>query len=300
MQRVNCRCFYTQSHLTGRKEGLDVFRPTESKYINNCSFLKQYSWNKYKLVTLKSSIKASGYEEEKNPLYDAEGKYSRDKNEEKLDNSISRTKSKIYEYALCNDFEYFVTLTLDSKKIDRSDVNNYIKKLGQYIRDIRKSTGQKIEYILIPEKHADDLNWHMHGLMKGLQDLREYNESENIPRRMKDKIKKYREENLNLFEWVGYSEKFGFNCVEPIRNKDACSRYITKYISKNIDNDKGITEKNKKKYYASRGLKTSKNIKKGVIPTENIIYDFENEYCKIKWLDMNQADEIEKLFLKTL
>ena len=60
---------------------------------------------------------------------------------------------------------------------------------------------------------------------------------------MKDKILKYREENLNLYEWVGYTKRFGFNCIEPIRNKDACSRYITKYISKNLNNDKGITEK---------------------------------------------------------
>ena len=181
--------------------------------------------------------------------------------------------------------------------MDRGNVNEYIKKLGQYIRDIRKATEQEIKYVLIPEKHADGLNWHMHGLMRGLKDLRKYDLSENIPQKMKDKIRKYREENLNLYEWVGYSKRFGFNCIEPIRDKDACARYITKYISKNLDNDKGITEKNKKKYYCSRGLKTAKNIKKGVIPTQNILYDFENEYCKIKWLNIIEADEIEKLFL---
>ena len=273
---------------------------TESRYIDNCSFLKMYTINKYKLVTLKNPVRVAGYESEKKSLYDVENKYSRNKNEEKLDNSISRSKSKIYEYAICNDFEYFVTLTLDKEKMDRSNISEYIKKLGQYIRDIKKSTGQKIEYILIPEKHADGENWHMHGLMKGLKDLREYNANENIPKKMKDKIKKYREENLYLYEWPGYSKRFGFNCVEPIRDKDACAKYITKYISKNLDNDKGVTEKNKKKYYCSRGLKKAKNIKKGVIQTKDIGYDFENEHCKIKWLNMCQADEIEKLFLKTL
>lgn len=277
-----------------------MIRYTEGRYISNCSFLKQYNKNKYKLVTLKNSIKTAGYEEERNTLYEeskGENKNDRNVNDEKLENNIIRAKSKIYEYAICNDFQYFVTLTLDSKKMDRSDINQYIKRLGQYIRDIRKLTGEKIEYVLIPEKHKDCKNWHMHGLMKGLKDLRKYELSEKIPIKMKDKIIKYREENLNLYEWVGYSRRFGFNCIEPIRDKEACSRYITKYVSKNIDNDMGITEKNKKKYYCSRGLKTAKNIKRGVIPIENIIYDFENEYCKIKWLDYNQAKEIENLFI---
>lgn len=282
-------------HLTVVKEGLNLLMHTESRYVSDCSFLKQYTENKYKLVTLKNSIKVSGYEEEKSILYEENN--MRNKNEDKLDNNIIRAKSKVLEYALCNDFQYFVTLTLDSKKMDRGNINEYIKKLGQYIRNIKKSTGEKIEYVLIPEKHSDCENWHMHGLMKGLKDLRRYDISENIPKRMKDKILKYREENLNLYEWVGYSKKFGFNCIEPIRNKDACSKYITKYINKNLDNDMGVTEKNKKKYYCSRGLKTSKNIKKGVIPTQNIDYDFENEYCKIKWLDGNQAKEIEKMFV---
>lgn len=277
-----------------------MIKYTESRYISNCSILKQYSINKYKLVTLKNPVRVAGYEEEKSVLYEGkkeEKKNNRNVNDEKLENNIIRAKSKVLEYALCNEFEYFVTLTLDSKKIDRSDVNNYIKKLGQYIRNMKKSTGQEIQYVLIPEKHADGENWHMHGLMKGLEDLRKYEETENIPQRMKDKIIKYREENLYLYEWVGYSKRFGFNCIEPIRNKDACAKYITKYISKNLDNDKGVTEKNKKKYYCSRGLKKAKNIKKGVIPTEKIIYDYENEYCKIKWLNICQADDIEKLFV---
>ena len=155
---------------------------TESRYIDNCSFLKMYTINKYKLVTLKNPVRVAGYESEKKSLYDVENKYSRNKNEEKLDNSISRSKNKIHEYALCNDFQYFVTLTLDKEKMDRSDINEYIKKLGQYIRNIKKIRGEEIKYILIPERHKDGENWHMHGLMKGLLDLRKYDENENIER----------------------------------------------------------------------------------------------------------------------
>jgi len=267
-----------------------VRRFSESRYINSCSILKMYNKNVYKLITIKCNIKVSGYEEKEDNCK------TREKNGEKIKESIIRTRSKILEYALCNDFEYFVTLTLDAKKMERDNIEKFIKKLGQYIRDLRKHTGQNIEYLLIPERHKDGENWHMHGLVKGLRDLRKYDISENIPKKMKDKIIQYREHNLNLYEWKGYTEKFGFNCIEPVRNKIAVSRYVTKYISKNIDGDMGVTEKNKKKYYCSRGLKTAKNIKKGVINIESIEYDFENDYCKVKWLNAEQAKEIEKLF----
>ena len=240
---------------------------------------------------MKRCVRVSGYEDGKkdNPK-------NREKNDEKLDNNIIRARSKILEYALCNEFEFFVTLTLNGEKVQRNDIDNYIKKLGQYIRDVRKSTGQKIEYLLIPERHRDGENWHMHGLVKGLKDIRKFDVSESIPLKMKDKILRYREEGLDLYEWTGYAEKFGFNCVEPIRDKVAVSRYITKYISKSINGDMGITEKNKKKYYCSRGLKTVKVIKKGVINVEGIVYDYDGEYARIKWLDSHQAKEIEKLF----
>ena len=65
-------------------------------------------------------------------------KRERNINENKLENNLSRAKSKIFQYAMCNDFEYFVTLTLDSKKYDRYNLSKFIKDLGQMIRNNRK------------------------------------------------------------------------------------------------------------------------------------------------------------------
>ena len=265
---------------------------TTAKIWPDYSFLKRYG-EKYKLVTM-DYYRPAGYEE--NCLYESDKSDESDenKNYEKLAQSISRARQKIFEYAICNDFDFFVTLTLDESKIKRDDIDNYIKKLGQYIRNLRR-TGQNIEYLLIPEKHRDGQNWHMHGLMKGISDLRIFDVDEHIPFKMKDKILRYREQNLDLYEWVGYAEKFGFNCIEPVRNLEACSKYVTKYVSKEIG--KGINVKNKKMYYASRGLKRAELIKKGMIINKaDIVYDYVAEHCKIKWLTEDQAKEIEKLF----
>lgn len=201
----------------------------------------------------------------KRPGFELDGDivYSRDVNEDKLSNNVIRAKMKIFEYAMCNDFEYFVTLTLSPDKYDRSNLDKYIKDLGQFIRDYRKKYNVDVQYILIPERHKDNNSWHMHGLIKG------------IP-----------EEHLTLNkngykDWKNYSDKFGYMSISQIRNREAVSKYITKYVSKTLEVGGGVTEKNKKLYYCSRGLKTSEKVREGTLTSwqlEKIPFEFENEY----------------------
>ena len=40
----------------------------------------------------------------------------------KLSNNISRAKSKVFEYAYCNHWDYFITLTISPDKYDRYDL----------------------------------------------------------------------------------------------------------------------------------------------------------------------------------
>ena len=86
---------------------------------------------------------------------------------EKLEESIIRTRSRIYELAICNEWDFFVTLTLDKSKYDRMDLKKYRKDLAQFIRDYNKKYKINIKYLLIPEMHKDGA-WHMHGLIIGL------------------------------------------------------------------------------------------------------------------------------------
>ena len=48
----------------------------------------------------------------------------------KLGNSVSRAKNKIFDYALNNEFTYFVTLTINSNH-DRFNLSSFRKKVSQ-------------------------------------------------------------------------------------------------------------------------------------------------------------------------
>lgn len=80
--------------------------------------------------------------------------------------SLCRTKRNIRELALCNNFEFFFTLTVNSIVCDRYSldvVQNNLKKLFKAYK--RKYS--KFYYICITEKHNDGA-FHFHGLCKGL------------------------------------------------------------------------------------------------------------------------------------
>lgn len=218
--------------------------------------VKQYNDNIYKLVNIIQPNKSKREE------------YRRDINEEKLDNSMARSRSKVFEYAVCNKFDYFVTLTLNKEKYDRKDLATYIKDLGQFIRNYRNKHNVDIQYLLIPEKHKDG-SWHMHGLIKG------------IP---KEHLVK---NEHGYLDWLPYREKFGYISIDNVKNQEAVSKYITKYISKALKRDlRG--QKEKKVYYNTRGLKTAQTIIEGYLQAtklNQITFDFENDYIRLK--DMN-------------
>jgi len=177
-------------------------------------------------------------------------------------------------------------LTLNPDKHNRYDLNEYIKKLGQWIRDQRKK-GMDLKYLLIPEPHKNGA-WHMHGLITGLrdQDLRQFQLSENIPEKMKKMIRSGR----IIYDIPKYKDKFGFVSVEKIQNREAVAKYITKYISKALQADLK-REKEKKLYYTSRGLKTAEKVIEGYLPVGElyrITFDFENDYIRQKDMDHKQ------------
>jgi hypothetical protein len=81
-----------------------------------------------------------------------------------MERSMRRARAKLRRFALANDFEYFVTLTLDPAKIDRYDPATVTKALGRWADNMVRRHG--LRYILVPERHQDGAI-HFHGFMAG-------------------------------------------------------------------------------------------------------------------------------------
>ena len=218
-----------------------------------------------------------------------------DENQREQSN-IRRAARQIEAYALCNDWDNFITCTLDKDKFpDRKDLDLYRSTLMQVIRDLRKSYGT-LEVLLVPELHKNKEGWHMHGLTRGIPEyaLRPFNLSEKLPKYIRDKLK----QGWPVYDWPDYRKRFGFVDVEPVRSRDAAARYITKYLTKDISLVTAQELKSGKHlYFHTRGLLLPEKIEnasghypeafpKNLVPTENGFYKW--DYGEVQWYQKPQ------------
>ena len=125
-------------------------------------YFKQYT-NKYYRVYCIKSCRISGFEEkDKNNLLSI-------KEVDKINSeicSLSRTKRNIKELALCNNFEYFATITVNSINVDRFSLEECQNLLKKNLKKIKRKNSD-FGYIFITEKHKNGA-FHFHGLVKGI------------------------------------------------------------------------------------------------------------------------------------
>ena len=212
----------------------------------------------------------------------------------KLEKNIQRAKNNIFEYAYCNLWDWFFTGTLDPQKYDRTNLDKFHKDLTQWLRDYGKQHNVQIKFLLVPEQHSDGISWHIHGFLRGLpkEHLKQFVIGDVMGKALAEKVKK----GDVVYNWLPYAKKFGFCDLEPIRNPEAVSKYMTKYINKNLASS--VKDLNAHLYYHSRGLKKAEVIKKGVMATP-ITPTYENEYCSVAWLDYSEEllQELSSSFL---
>jgi len=254
-----------------------IFIPLrEPKYKRNVAIVKRYG-NTHLRLSLHQTLRTKGLD---CPNKHPPGKGS--VNEEKLDESISRTKSRLYEYALCNPWDWFVNFTLDPVKYDRHDLKRYCKDLAQWIRNYNRLRNTNIKYLFVPERHKDGA-WHIHGFICGLppDHLTPFTLEDHLPYKLRKKLAA----NHAVYNWEAYAKKFGYCDIEPIRNPEAAKKYILKYITKDLS--RCVSELNAHMFYASQGLNKAETVKQGILIekfTDIAPIDYENDYVTVSWL----------------
>ena len=172
----------------------------------------------------------------------------------KLAASISRTKRSILELALCNDWDYFITMTLDEEKRNRFDLESWHKSFQEFLKYRRKRDHLNISYLLVPEQHGDGA-WHCHGLIRGVMplDLIPFSNMDKAGYLSKDGKRLPRKlRESDYLNWRDFQNSFGFCSLGRLVNCDAVSFYITKYITKDLA--RCVSTCGKHMYWASKKL----------------------------------------------
>lgn len=235
-----------------------------------------------------------------NPYLPKEGKRKGCKTEdaaaaeaERLSQSLSRSRKRIFEAAACNPWEWFFTGTLDACKCDRFDVDATFKRLSQFIRDYRKASGNDVKYLIVPERHKNGA-WHFHGLLNGLpvDALHKFSLSERLPLRIRKTI----QSGTDVYEWREYSRRFGYTTLTRVRDENAVACYVTKYITKDVIKTAAAAGY-RHLYYISKGLQKPATIAESYCSTSYTpICDYENDYVQI--LKINDKQEAESIIAR--
>jgi hypothetical protein len=177
--------------------------------------------------------------------------------EQNLISSLNRTKQKVIDLALSNNWDYFVTLTFNPDNLEYDLGSNEFKdgftcispnvqdryyddlsrRVTQWLNNIRKRKCKDMKYIIVPEYHLSH-RIHFHGLFSNISELT-----------MTDSHKKDKASRtiFNLEEFT-----LGFTDCTLVDNQVGSVLYISKYYSKELIS---VTF-NKKRYWRSRNLET--------------------------------------------
>lgn len=146
-------------------------------------------------------------------------------------NKFYQVRTKIKDYCLSNDFNYFWTLTFSE---DRYNDSFAYEKLSKWLKKMKRKYGH-FQYIFIPERHRDGAI-HFHGVTCDFSGS------------IVDSGVKHRGHIVyNATDW-----NYGYSTLSKIRNRQKCASYVTKYVTKDLLNTPVL--KGKKKYWSSKGL----------------------------------------------
>lgn len=181
--------------------------------------------------------------------------------EKKKYENLYKSKQKLIDLVYCNSlvspWEYFVTLTFDPKKVDSYNYDVVLDAMHKWL-DNMKHQNKELKYVLVPELHKSG-RVHIHGLFKNCPNLKLIDSGKT-------------KNGCKIYNIVNY--KYGFTTISKIKNQEAVSVYMSKYMTKELI-DKGC----KKTYWCSKDL---------IRPTMNYAKLTENELNF--YIDNNRAN----------
>lgn len=198
-----------------------------------------------------------------------------------LQRSINRTKTKISDLVLCNDFTHFATFTFSPEKVkdrhDFAETSNLLKRwINTEQKNHERTHGFKFAYLIVPERHKNGA-WHFHALLKNYKNpTQDFYSSKNPYITVKEikTAKRYKNRQYLTRYTLGRSE------LAPIRDTTKMASYIKKYITKEL-----ITEPNAKRFWCSRALKRPEII-------ENLV----EEYTRIPQQYRTQSHDYHEIY----
>lgn len=153
--------------------------------------------------------------------------------------SISRTRQTIEDICLCNKFEWFCTFTFDPKRYDNANFGSACRYMTKWLHNAKDRHSPNLQYLVIPEQHKSG-HWHFHALLSHFEG------------QMKDsKHCQHSRPIFNIKNWM-----FGFSTAVRIddEGQEAVSRYIRKYITKDMLSGQFKRAMGKRRFFASTGL----------------------------------------------
>ena len=224
--------------------------------------------------------------------------------EEALRASIRRARRKIYDYAICNPFDCFVTLTLDSREINRGDYSEVIKKLSTYLDNRVRRRG--LIYLGVPELHKKG-GLHFHFLMNSAALTLVDSGTVSVTGKKKPiKVETANRQGIplsqrhtvyNIADWtLGFS-----TAIMTYGDRGAVAHYLSKELLKLVQksvNTHGVQEKVGGRWYLSGG-----KLHKPVIRLDNVdyanvkgqTYDFDCPFAEMKVFVFKDDGSVLKL-----
>ncbi|GLC80239.1 rolling circle replication-associated protein [Lacrimispora brassicae] len=191
--------------------------------------------------------------------------------------SMNRSQGKVYNYARCNDWDWFVTFTFDRKKVDRYSFDACRKKMSNWLQNFRKKYPDSY-YLVVSERHKDGA-YHFHGLFGGVDEEQLVWTGKYVRRTIRGSgrtVIKMTKEKIYKFDRY----KLGFMTATRVRDRKRVTSYITKYITKELC----ASTYKCKRYWNSRNL---------ILPTEET-YNFDDVDRFILSTELSQEAKYEK------